>query len=76
MPYRLLEESGWDMSLYGCYSGTLPVFDRYEQPDLIQAYQAASKSRPLGFGIGYATDPRSASLIAATRAKINGCEDV
>jgi hypothetical protein len=76
MPYRLLEESGWDMNLYGCYIGTIPVFDRYEQPDLIQAYQAASKSKPLGFGIGYATDPRSASLIAAKRAKINCLEDV
>jgi hypothetical protein len=76
MPYRLLEESGWDMNLYGCYSGTIPVFHRYEQPDLIQAYQAASESKPLGFGIGYATDPRSASLIAAKRAKINCCEEV
>jgi hypothetical protein len=76
MPYRLLEESGWDMNLYGCYSGTIPVFDRYEQLDLIQAYQAASESKPLGFGIGYATDPHSASLIAAKRAKNISCEEI
>jgi hypothetical protein len=76
MPYRLLEESGWDMDLFGCYRGTLPVFDRYEQPDLIQAYQAASAAKPLGFGIGYASDPRSASLISAKRAKTDGCEEV
>jgi hypothetical protein len=68
VPYRLLEEAGWVVDLFGCYRGTLPIFNKYEQADLVKAYQSSSTSTPLGFGIGYLTDPGSASLMAARRA--------
>jgi hypothetical protein len=66
VPYRLLEEAGWAVDLFGCYRATLPVFNRYEQADLVSAYQSSSTKR-LGFGIGYLTDPASASLMTARR---------
>jgi hypothetical protein len=56
------------VDLFGCYRGTLPIFNKYEQADLVKAYQSSSTSTPLGFGIGYLTDPGSASLMAARRA--------
>ena len=68
VPYRLLEEAGWAEDLFGCYRGTLPIFNKYEQADLVEAYQSSSTSKPLGFGIGYLTDPGSTSLMAARRA--------
>jgi hypothetical protein len=70
VPYRLLEQTGWDLNLHGCYRRTLPIFDKYEQPDLVRAYQNAATSAPLGFGIGYLTDPRSAALIVAARGDV------
>ena len=69
MPYRLLAESGWKVDLYGCYTQTTPSFRKYEQVDLARAFgNSAHRAGPLSFGIGYHTDPESASLMVAMPA--------
>ncbi len=67
IPYRSFSQRGWQVSLHGRYVRTLPVFERYEQGDLIEMYRSAAPSiSPLGFGIGYLTDPEASSLMIAT----------
>jgi hypothetical protein len=75
IPYRLFEERGWNVNLFGCYLGTLPVFDKYEQADLCDAYQTTPTAQPLGFGIGYLKEPASAALIAARPSISDSSED-
>ena len=66
IPYRTFVERGWKVHFHGNYVRTLPVFHRYEQPDLNRAYATPSSGvKPLNFGIGYLTDHRTTSLLIA-----------
>jgi hypothetical protein len=56
------------LRLYGNYEGTLDMFQNYYQPDLRAAYDQYGGSS-LGFGVGYKFDPRSSSLILATKER-------
>lgn len=67
IPYRYLKQkAGWRIRLYGNYEGTLEMFKNHYQPDLRAAYDQFGGSN-LSFGVGYKFDPRSSSLILATR---------
>ena len=73
MPYRSFAEQGWEVRLHGCYASTLPVFQKYEQPDLIQASRNfGMEERALEFGIGYLADPRTSSLMVAMPSRGGG----
>ena len=66
LPFRSFASRGWKIQLHGRYSRTLPVFQRYEQPDLAEAYtREGNNSAPLPFGIGYHTEAATASLQVA-----------
>jgi hypothetical protein len=65
MPFQLLADRGWSVDLYGHYTKTLPVFKKYEQPDLARAYEGNSAAEPLPFAIGYLADPHTTSLMVA-----------
>jgi len=65
IPYRALGER-WAVRLYGNYEAPRKPFEDKLQPDLRAAY-AARSPRPLGFGIGYAVEPRRSNLLVATK---------
>ena len=65
VPYRHLLGAGMDVSLHGNYQGTLDIFRKANQPDLIEAYQSSRGARPLDFGIGYLYSPETTCLMVA-----------
>jgi hypothetical protein len=66
VPYRNLLERGWNVDLYGGYLRSFDPFEQYQQPDLFEAYMnPQNNARPVSFGIGYLTDPKTTSLMVA-----------
>ena len=66
VPYRVLKDRNWEIDLHGRYATLLRVFERYDQPDLAQAFdRAAGTTRPLDFSVGYGGDVQRAGLIVA-----------
>jgi hypothetical protein len=64
IPLRAIRESGAQVSFYGNYENTLPIFKQYEQPDLAAAYaDPANHAKPINFGIGYLMIPKTTSLM-------------
>jgi hypothetical protein len=64
VPYRNFVERGWKLSFYGNYLGTSDPFEEYPQVDLIRAYLENGRTvKPIPFGIGYLTDPRTTCLM-------------
>lgn len=53
MPFRFLDQSLWKIKLYGLYDRPIPIFARYFEKPLFDAYQAA-KTTELNFRRGYA----------------------
>jgi hypothetical protein len=53
IPYRLLRERGWNVRLYGTYTGPIALFAGDRQPDLAMAYQNRADGQPLPFAFGY-----------------------
>jgi hypothetical protein len=69
VPYRILNASGLNLTLYGNYTGPLDVFPERRQDDLAAAYRdrAPHPVKPLDFGVGYLRNPATACLIVARR---------
>jgi hypothetical protein len=69
VPYRVLNDSGLHLTLYGNYTGPLDVFSERRQDDLIAAYRdgAPHPVKPLDFGVGYLREASHACLIVARR---------
>jgi uncharacterized membrane protein YdjX (TVP38/TMEM64 family) len=65
IPLRELHKAGWQVELFGTYSGTLDIFSRYFQSDLQEAY-AASIPPGLPFGTGYKWRKGESNLMLAT----------
>lgn len=65
IPFRAFDPKRWNIRLYGTYSGTLPLFKEYYQPNLAAAYEQ-SHPAPLGFAFGYAWQKEKGMLIQAT----------
>jgi hypothetical protein len=57
----------WSLSLFGNYTGTLDLFQKYVQPDLIAAYRTAPQALPLDFGTGYKWQLGESNLMLAVR---------
>ncbi len=53
MPYRILRESGFRISLYGQYERPVKLFENRYQQDLDQAFESAGNSDPVPFPFGY-----------------------
>lgn len=51
IPYRCLDPTVWNATLYGVYSGPIDLFKDSYQADLVAAYEAGKQ--PLAFGTGY-----------------------
>jgi hypothetical protein len=66
LPLRDFKPNRWNVAAYGNYTGPLPLFKQYYQPDLAQFY--ATNSHPaLSFGSGYKYIAASSSLLVATK---------
>jgi len=66
VPYRLLKDGDWDIALHGRYATPLRVFERYDQPDLSEAFdRAAATTKSLEFSVGYGRNTQRAGLIVA-----------
>lgn len=66
IPYRYLADGKWRLRFGGQYSGPIPTFKQFGQPDLAAAF-AASGPAPLGFGFGYQWHARQSSVVLAQR---------
>lgn len=53
IPYKYFKQDVWTPSLYGTYTGSIPLFSGVFQADLDAAYKAKVGVKPLKFGIGY-----------------------
>lgn len=68
VPYRQLRDAGWNLRLYGNYSGTLDIFQNHFQPDLAAAFRDGPHPvQPIDFGIGYLRTPENACIIVGRR---------
>jgi len=68
VPYRYIRDAGWDIKLYGNYTGPLPLFSGHHQADLAAAYRNRTHPvKPLRFGMGYLRNPSNACIIVARR---------
>jgi hypothetical protein len=67
IPLQYFTPGEWSISVFGNYTGTLDLFQKYIQPDLIDAYRTAPPSPPLDFGTGYKWQLGESNLILAVR---------
>ncbi len=66
IPYRALGAE-WAVRLFGTYEAPRRPFEDRLQPELRAAY-ATKSPRPLGFGLGYALEPKRSNLLVATKS--------
>lgn len=67
IPLRFFADSTtWDLTLYGNYIRPIPLFAKWYQPDLLNAYSDKKNNnvKPLDFGIGYNFKSGSNLLLA------------
>jgi hypothetical protein len=67
VPYSYLQNSAWQVHLYGEYSAPVKPFKRLYQKDLAAAFEDPSRVKPLGFSLGYGFGRRPSSMILAIR---------
>jgi hypothetical protein len=65
IPFRAFDPQRWTLRLHGIYTGTIPMFGKYSQPALAEAYKRTNPA-PLGFAFGYAWQKDKGLLIQAT----------
>ncbi len=53
IPYKYFKQDVWTPTLYGSYTGSIPLFSGVFQNDLDAAFKAKTGVKPLKFGIGY-----------------------
>jgi hypothetical protein len=68
VPYRYLNDAGWNLKLHGNYQGAGSPFTSYGQADLAAAYANGTHPvKPMSFGMGYLLDPKSTCIIVGHR---------
>jgi hypothetical protein len=53
MPYRILRDTGFQISLYGQYERPVKLFENRYQSDLDAAFGSAGNTDPVPFPFGY-----------------------
>ena len=53
IPWTCYEQDKWALSLYGSFDKPIPMFGKYVQPELKNAYELEA-TKPINFRIGYA----------------------
>ena len=71
IPYRFFDQDKWDITLYGGYSGPIPLFKNKMQPDLKAAYSSGVVPvKSLDFGIGYSVSKVQSNLLVAKKKQL------
>jgi len=68
LPFKKFSPDLWKLQLYGDYNKPYGSFSWLEQPDLREAYKAAT-AKPLPMHVGYGYRRITSNLLLATRAK-------
>jgi len=71
IPLKDFNKEKWVLRYFGSYSGPIPLFKQYPQPDLAALYRA-SHPPALPFGFGYTWHASQSSLILATARTQSG----
>jgi hypothetical protein len=66
IPFRYFDPKEWDIIPCGNYTGPIPLFKEYDQPDLAGFY-ARTQHQALPFGSGYKFVASSSSLLVAKK---------
>ncbi len=62
------EQENWQkVQYYGTYNGPIPMFKKFYQTDLKNAFNDTSKVKPLPFGIGYQRKVDKSNLLIAKK---------
>jgi D-alanyl-D-alanine carboxypeptidase len=69
IPLGVLRSWGWQTQLHGNFVADLPVFSKYDQTELAQAFRDNDRFAPLPFGIGYLHKPETACLMVSVPQK-------
>ncbi len=70
IPLRTFLGGDWRLNFFGEYTGTLDIFQKYVQPELLQAYRTPGGTPELPFGTGYKWQPGASNLMLAVRAPV------
>lgn len=72
IPWKFFNDSTHTITLYGTYTGTIPLFSTAYQSDLADVYKKDSlKVKPLPFGIGYKYKEGQSNLILGVKPVSN-----
>jgi hypothetical protein len=64
VPLRAFDRAKWQLRFCGNYPGPIDTFKKFFQPDLAEAYKAATPL-PMGFSFGYQWQPSKSGLMLA-----------
>jgi hypothetical protein len=53
MPYHMLREAGFEISLFGQYEKPVKLFEGRYQSDLAAAFESTANPQPVPFPFGY-----------------------
>lgn len=68
IPLKYFDKSKWDLTFYGAYTGTIPLFASRFQNDLKKAYNDKNNTiKPLPFGIGYKYKKGTSNLLLSVK---------
>jgi hypothetical protein len=70
IPHHFFSTGSWNHTLYGTYTGTIPLFAGKYQPGLVAEYKKnKEKVKPLRFGIGYKYHVGESNLVLYRKEK-------
>jgi len=69
IPLKYFDRSTWDLTFYGNYNSPIPMFSRWYQQELKDAYDKTKNPgvKPLAFGIGYSHKANQSNLMLAKK---------
>lgn len=67
IPLRYFATGTWRVAFFGSYTGTLDIFNKYVQSDLLETYRGAGPVFPIEFGTGYKWQQGESNLMIAVK---------
>lgn len=69
IPLKNFAESQWDLTPFGHFTGPIPLFKEFPQPDLAALHEK-HHPKPLAFAFGYQWRPKQSSILLAARKAV------